>query len=56
MPRTGSSVVLYLLLTADMFLSIIWFRIEDFPAFGAPRIQTSKCLEPKGDSIYLRST
>jgi hypothetical protein len=40
MPTTLSSVVWALLDTADTFLFKIAFKREDFPAFGAPKIQT----------------
>jgi hypothetical protein len=49
-------VVLYLLLTADTFLSVIQFNIDDFPALGAPIKQISNDLAPTGLTKSCEST
>jgi hypothetical protein len=48
--------VLYLLLTAEIFLSVIQFKIDDLPALGAPTKQISNDLAPTGLTKSVEST
>ena len=56
MPRVASVVVLYLSLTADTVLCVMWFSKDDLPALGAPKRHDRSRRAPIGESVQSISS